>query len=552
MIAAKLYMLPVVKSAERDDPELFEGAVSHRWARAMEWYVPSLLALLFFGLALYGVNRTEVIDTDAARHAMNGAFIWDLVRTGNLLHPIEYGKLYYTRLPSLSIPFHPPLFPAIESIFFALFGVHLLTARLAVAVCVGLSAILLYRLVLATFSRPMMAAAVTVSTLSLWTFQFVARDVMLEFPSLVFALAALYCLRDIREAYPMRRAIPFAIFASAALWTKQHTVFLGAVPFFEAALARRWRRFLEWPIWVSSALYGVAVVGIVWFSRLFHGTGIDQISTSGDDVYYKFHRTLPHYFNWIRRDLWGMPGALLICAVAVYLWSKGWRDGKRLYLGLYAAWTLAVVAVLFELGPASPRYMFYVMPSVTAMTFAVLFDGCRRLWGERNAGIVVAVFAIGFFAAGLTIPFDFVRGPGAAARVVVEGKHTRVLYAGDADGNFVFGIRELDPDRKVSVIPAVKLPRKMLETATAAQLCRWFGIEWVVLENTPADRPWSGLKETLPVSFTLERSIPLESSRNRWKAGTIDVYRFGGDSQHPDRQLQFPVPKLNEDLPVKH
>src|ERR1700722_3369416 len=88
------------------------------WVRYLELCAPYLLALLFFGSALYHVGQTEVVDTDAARHAMNGAFIYDLIRTGHLFHPIAYAKVYYSHLPSLSVPFHPPLFPAIEALFF--------------------------------------------------------------------------------------------------------------------------------------------------------------------------------------------------------------------------------------------------------------------------------------------------------------------------------------------------------------------------------------------------------------------------------------------------
>lgn len=513
------------------------------WMQRLERWAPHLLALLLFGSALYGVNKTEIIDTDAARHAMNGAFIYDLVRTGHLLHPIDYGKFYYSRLPSLSIPFHPPLFPAIESVFFALFGVHLLTARLAVALCVGLSAFLLYRLILATLGSAVLAACVTVSTFSLWTCKYVARDVMLEYPALVFALAALYCLRDLRESYPMRRALPFAVFAAAALWTKQHTVFLGAVPFVEALLARRWRRFLEWPLWISSALYGVAVLAIVWFSRLFHGTGIDQISTSSSDVYYIYTSTFNHYSRWIREDFWGMPGILLACSAVVYVWSMRRRDTQKPYLTLYTAWALAIAAILIDLGPVSSRYLFFIMPATMAIGFGWLFYGCRRLWGERWANIVAGVFAAGFFVAGLFIPFDYLRGPEAAARVVVKGKSTRVLYAGDADGNFIFAVREFDPDRQTIVIPVAKVQRNLLKTGDMERICRWYGIEWVVFENTSGTHFWSGLHGALPAISKLEQSIPIRSSRARWRQGSLEIYHLARVPQNPG-VLPLSVPRV--------
>ncbi len=514
------------------------------WARYLELCVPYLLALFFFGSALYRVGQTEIVDTDAARHAMNGAFIYDLIRTGHLFHPIVYAKIYYSHLPSLSVPFHPPLFPAIEALFFAVFGVKLLTARLAVAICVGISAVLLYRLVLATLGRSLVAACVTVTTFSFWTFQWVSRDVMLEFPALVFTLLALYCLRDFRDSYPMRRAIPFALFAAAAVWTKQHAVFLGAVPFIEVVLCRRWRRFLELPIWISSVVYGAAVIGLVGFSKLYHGAGVDQISTSSRDVYYIVNSTLPAYFYWITSDLRGMPGVLLICAVAAYLWCLRGRDAEKPQLGLYIAWILATVAVLVDLGPVSPRYLFFVLPAAATVGYAWLFHGSRRLWGERGAGMVAVGFAIAFFVAGLGIPFDFLRGPGAAAKVVVKGTSTRVLYAGDADGNFIFAVRTLDPKLQVTVIPAEKLPRGIFEKAGIAGLCRRYAIEWVVFENVREQHPWSGFKDTLPAVAKLERSIPLESTRARWRRGSIDVYRVAGAALHPNDEMPLSVPRL--------
>src|SRR5215471_3663811 len=200
---------PVTSQERRDIPmnpvqtkELLEtkagtGPIDYRKILASSSWMQYVLALGFCFWALYGVAGTEVIDTDAARHAMNGAFIYDLVRTGHLGNPIEYARQYFGHLPALSMPYHPPLFPACEAVFYALFGLNLLTARIAVAVSVGICVILLYRLTLRTLGVPLMAACVCVTTFSLWTVQLVGRDVMLEFPSMVFTLGALCCLADL-------------------------------------------------------------------------------------------------------------------------------------------------------------------------------------------------------------------------------------------------------------------------------------------------------------------------------------------------------------------
>src|ERR1035438_7312483 len=99
------------------------------------------------------------------------------------------------------MPFHPPVFPAIEALFFAIFGVKVLSSRLAVALAVGICAMLLYRLVQSLWGNDVLAACVTVATLSTWTSRYVATDVMLEFPALAFTLAALLCLRNLDRVY---------------------------------------------------------------------------------------------------------------------------------------------------------------------------------------------------------------------------------------------------------------------------------------------------------------------------------------------------------------
>src|SRR5262249_44256405 len=85
-------------------------------SRTAVW-VPYVLALFFAAWSLRDVGKTGVADTDAARHAMNGAFFYDMVRTGHLAHPFQYAKDYYGRLPATSMPYHPPFFPAIEAVF---------------------------------------------------------------------------------------------------------------------------------------------------------------------------------------------------------------------------------------------------------------------------------------------------------------------------------------------------------------------------------------------------------------------------------------------------
>ena len=518
---------------------------------SLQALVPYLIGLLFFVLALRGVDATDVIDTDAARHAMNGAFFYDLIRTGNWAHPIEYAKQYYAQYPALSMPYHPPLFPAVEALFFAIFGVRLLTARMAVAVSVAISSVLLYRLVRTTFGRDLIAACVTITTLSLWTFQFVARDVMLEFPALALTLAAIYCIRGLEESFPLRYALLFAGLSAAAVWTKQHAVFLGAVPVLYAVLTKRWRRFFEAPFWVGLLLFGGTVFALIRLSRMFHGTGVDQMSTSASDLYWIVTRTLPAYFEWIAEDLKGLPGVFAVCAIGTYLMGLRKRDSNRPKSALYFAWMIAMCALLIDLGPVTPRYFFFLLPPVIAVGYVWLFHGCRWLWGERTAHFALVGFTIAWFVMGLFIPMDFLTGPGTAAAAVVRGVPTRVLYAGAADGNFAFSVRTLDPNLQVTVISAGKVSPRVLDESPLEAFCKKYGIEWVVFENAPGRTFWAKFYSELKTAGVLERSVPLRSTRQRWRSGAIEVYHFSVAQNHPGGVLQLPVPNIGTSIPLK-
>ena len=84
-------------------------------------------------------------------------FVYDLVRTGNLTHPIAYGKEFYRRFPGITIPYHPPVFPLVEAISYAMLGVIIFAARLPVALAAGLCTILVYRLVKSTHQTEWLA-----------------------------------------------------------------------------------------------------------------------------------------------------------------------------------------------------------------------------------------------------------------------------------------------------------------------------------------------------------------------------------------------------------
>ena len=514
-----------------------------------ELLAPYLLAL-FFGLwALRGIGSNNVVDTDAARHAMNGAFIHDLLRSGQILHPIEYGKYYYGRLPALSMPFHPPLFPAIEAFFYGVFGVNLLAARLAVALATALCVILLYRLILATH-RSHLLASVSIVTFFFWKYcQIVSSDVMLEFPALAFALGALYCLRDLDKGYSLRRGLLFALLAGAAVWTKQQTVFLGVVPFLCVLLARRWRLLTGKTLWISSALFGIQVVALLLLSLSFHGTGADQATAVPQEMAWIFLNNFHFYMRALVRHLGLLPLLWIGFAIVASILAPRkveWRSG----LDLYLSWVFSYFPVLLLIGPYAERYLFFVYPALIVIGYAALWSACRQVLPPARAAYVPIAVAAVCLVFGITAPVTFLSGPAQAADVVMKNGPGRVLYCGDADGNFIFGVRSLDPDLREVVITGQKLPNDIFSPDRFEAFARGYGVNTVVLERGPRKQAWDRLDASPSPSMVFEQEIPVTSSFSRWK-GSLRVYRFSNPAQDPRDTLRVPLPKLGEDLTVR-
>jgi 4-amino-4-deoxy-L-arabinose transferase-like glycosyltransferase len=534
------------------------GPVPHKPPASVDrkgWLCCLLIALLFALWGLHAAGSNNIMDTDGARHAMNGAFIYDLLARGNwadLLHTskiLHYAKQYYSHLPALSLPYHPPLFPVFEAGFFFLFGVNVFAARLAIAVALALSAIGLFRLIIATHGSVVVAAFSTVTFLSLPYALRLGSDVMLEFPALVFVVLAMRCLADIDAEYPIGRALLFAVLAAAAVWTKQQTVFLGAVPFFYIALIGRWRIFRTSAIWLSSALFLVLVAALSALSQPLHGVGVNQVVISDGHGYghsYVFMRNLVFYATHYLEpgvdgaldNIAGPIGGILLATFAAGLAS---RLVRRRPTALYISWAASSLLVLLILGPFSVRYLFFIVPPMFVLGYASL-AGIGQRWPGLQRWVIGAgaVLVLGALAYGARSPVVYLRGPDEAAQVLASLAPHRILYCGGTDGNFIFSYRSHRQPLETIIIAGAKLPDGVFTTSALEEFARRYGVEYIVVERARGLRreahPWEPLIDAPPPSAVVLRDIPLVSSSYRWN-GLLRIYRFTNPSSTPDEEL---------------
>ena len=109
--------------------------------------LPIVLVFVVLLLFLTGAPTGDAFSwPDSPRHALNGAFVLDLVRDHPFGHPTTYALNYYARYPALTILFYPPLFYVLLAAFYAVLGVSQTSALAAEFLCYAALAIGAYRL----------------------------------------------------------------------------------------------------------------------------------------------------------------------------------------------------------------------------------------------------------------------------------------------------------------------------------------------------------------------------------------------------------------------
>lgn len=509
---------------------------------ARTWTVlPLLLALFFGGWALRGDFHRNVVDTDAARHLMNGVFLHDLVRDGAYLDPAGYGRHYYGHLPALSMPYHPPLFPAIESLIFFLAGVSLTAARITVALFTALSVWLMFRLILDTVGSQAVALAATSVFFATAASLRVAGDVMLEMPSLAFALAALWPIRRLDRGLSLRAGILFALLAGAAVWTKQNTIFLGAVPFMWILITRRWDLLRSKAIWVSTALFGIFVAGVILLPRLMHFSGGNGGWPKRTPIEAALHNLWFYGAEWKRAVT--VPGLILIGAVAAAMLLMERRRRLSAWLrknALWLAWSAAAFGLLLPLPAYEGRYLFYANAGLLVVAFGLVYRVGTLAGGARRAWVLPVIAAVPLVAMQFFHSHPaFLDGPEEAARLVFAGgAPSRVIYCGESNGSFIFQVRTHDDHLRTIVIRGDKLGADTFTRAGMEDFARRYGAQYIVLERSVSQKwPWDDLAALPSPSMEPVSEIPLRSSRRSFN-GSLLVYRFRNPSPNPERVMK--------------
>jgi dolichyl-phosphate-mannose-protein mannosyltransferase len=388
--------------------------------------------------------------SDAPRHALNGAFVKDLVAA--LPHdPRGFATDYYLKYPALTILFYPPLLYVVSAPFYALFGVSHVTAQFVVILfyfAFAAGSFALARLFLPRL--PALAMALTmcfVPEIALW-----GRQVMLEIPAFALLIWGLYFALRYRET-----ARPGFLYGAGAclvlaLYAKLSTVFAVPVVLVLLLQTKGLALLRDKHAWIVAALCVIGLVPLIGITLMF-GQGNVQ-SVVGIDDAVASRATLSGWLWYLARlpEQLGWPLLALSVAGVVALALK--RRAAP-HLGFLVLWFAIGYVFFSSIDLKEARHSVFILWPLVLAGFLLL----RRL-PARGAAIASGLAALATIAWTLALaPVPYVGGYAQAVDYIAKNapKNATVVFSGKRDGAFVFDMRAREDRRDIDVIRADKL-----------------------------------------------------------------------------------------------
>ncbi|SEP36098.1 glycosyltransferase family 39 protein [Nitrosovibrio sp. Nv6] len=500
--------------------------------------------------------------TDESRHAMNGVFFLDLWQDMPWRAPYEYALQYFAQYPALALNWYPPFFPVVESVFFAVFGINEFGGRLAVLVFTLIGATAWY-----VWARPIWGreAAILSCLLYLsapgtlhWT-----RSVMLEAPAVAMIIVSVWTFDRYLSRPSLSRAGIVGLTLGCMLLLKQTTVFiLPALLIY--ALWTGYGRML----WRKEAVLAYVIVGSVAALLMVHALKFGSVPTSS--FVDKFGSNSSVLFSASR---WGSfwPALLSACELpllaAIFigfvfrLFNKGTKQDVLIFLWIVTSYIFTTIVI----GPANVhRYTIYVLPPLALLACMPLSQAAMANRNIRGiAFVLLATLAAWNVYSGSIRPHSYVSGYEQAAEFVTGQENTGlIMFAGKHDGNFIFHLRALDPEKKKAVLRADKILVSMAvhksfgtvsyvnSVEDVIQLIERFGVGIVVIESRDiVELPeFKLLAEAMKDRrFQMIKEIPIQTNVPEFADLSVQVYRYLEKKEQAD-DLVIPLPHMGMEI----
>ncbi len=344
-------------------------------------------------------NRSDFArHPDEGGHFISGTLVCDWITDGRWTDPMVYAREYYARLPKVAIGHWPPVFYAVQGVWYSLFGVSRTSAMLLTA-CTAAS---LLTLILNGLRRRVgLIGAITATTMVFlsFVFQYSLGTFMADLLTTTFCLAAVEQFDQFLNKRFTRNAVGFSLLATAAILTKQDAIALAAIPPLSVVLTRRWRLLADWRFYLPAVVVGVVAAPYCLWAIKFTVCALGDASGSPvleNIAFFASGLTLAGWFGAILASL----GAV-ICLV-----PRLCPSSLRTWRIVLFAWVLGIIAIhlLVPVG-LEARYKIQILP-LAALLAACAVQSVATMWPLSKRLRMVLVTAL-LVAVG-TMPRNYV------------------------------------------------------------------------------------------------------------------------------------------------
>ena len=473
--------------------------------------------IIFFVIAILFVTGAPMDGgsswSDSPRHALNGAFIMDMLKDMPTSNPIGYAHDYYSQFPALTILFYPPLYSFILAPFYAIFGVSQETALLAGFVCYCFFAVGTYYLArfwLSSFASFGATFILCVAPeIAFW-----GRQVMLEIPVYAFMVWSAYHL----NRYVRTDQIKYLYFSVALLvlaaYTKSPVVFI-TLPYLIVLFQHRGMEvFKDKHNYVVLALAIVAMIPLIYITFEFGQSNIQAATNSPEAINDTFTlEVLFWYLIRIPSQLgWATITGLFVAIATFFLWT----DDK-----VKAIKNSLFLILWFVIG-----YFFYTFIELKLVRFSIhmllplaIFVGfaCDKINEKKKylgSGFIAIIMVLTLAETMTTRPVEYLAGYNDVVEKVTKlaPQNSNILFSGYHDGLFIFAMRAIGDRPDVSTVRSDKLllriasrrelgvEEKNYTIEQIAELINKFAIHYVVAQPDF----WTDLKQMKLLQTLLE------------------------------------------------
>lgn len=433
--------LPALAQASAAETDQQPG----RWSHRSSALLVGVLALAIVAIG-HGIRVGEFsYNVDESQHAVTGLYVADLVRDHPLAHPVAYTYRYYAQYPALSGIIHwPPVFYCFEGMFFLALGPTVVAARLTI-LFFALSGLVFWFLLVRELLNEWAAAFSAVMLALLPSILLFEKTVMLEIPLLTCCIAASFFWISYLLKGRKSDVYWFALFASAALLTKQNGIYL--IPFcaLSGFLCGGWKLFFRKELLAAAAICFLLVSPFYTLVYAVHrrtiAMDLGEHSARGGGPWFFYPKALPGQLGW----------TLLALGILGILTSRAW--GRPKVSGIMLSWIVACYVTLTLIGHKEGRYVIYWIPPFLYFASGLIFCYFRKPQ-VKVAGTAAALLLVGTtLASAWSFHRPYVTGfAEVPKKILEESKSGVILYDGPLAGNFIFFMRADDPARRFLVL----------------------------------------------------------------------------------------------------